>query len=128
MIIAFFGGNGAESWFVLQALAGTWPAEAVQRSIWLVCHPNLDVYRGDVGQYSKRYGNLSRDGTDEVLNRAVADGACSREDLWFTREQLLPVQQAVASFGDKESQRLHEAASLRHWWLDCARRAGPLKM
>jgi len=116
-----------ESWFVQQALAGTWPAQARQQLIWLVCRPNLDVYRGDAGQYSKYYGNLRRDGTDEVLNRAVADGACSHEELWFTREQLLPIQEVAASFGDTQSQRIHEASSMRHWWLDCARRAGPMK-
>lgn len=115
------------SWFVQQALAGTWPDEPAYRLISLVCRPNLDIYRGVAGQYSKRYGNLRRDGTDEVLNRAVADGACSRDDLWFTPEQLLPVQELAACFGDAQSQRIHEALSLRHWWLDCARRAGPLK-
>lgn len=116
-----------ESWFVQQALAGTWPDEPAYRLISLVCRPNLDIYRGVAGQYSKRYGNLRRDGTDEVLSRAVADGACSRDDLWFTPEQLLPVQELAACFGDAQSQRIHEALSLRHWWLDCARRAGPLK-
>jgi len=119
-----------ESWFVQQALSGSWPAEpekADQRLIWLVCRPNLDVYRGDAGHYNKRYGNLRRDGVDEVLNRALADGACSHEELWFTREQLLPVQEVAARFGDQKSQRIHDAGSVRHWWLDCARRAGPLK-
>ena len=116
-----------ESWWREQALTGTWPAEPEQRLIWLVCRPNLDVYRGDAGQYTKRYGNLRRDGIDEVLHRALADGACSHEELWFTQEQLLPVQEVAARFGDQKSQRIHDAGSMRHWWLDCARRAGPMK-
>jgi hypothetical protein len=120
-----------ESWWREQALSGTWPAKpgkAELRLIWLVCRPNLDVYRGDAGQYSKRYGNLRRDGVDEVLNRALADGACSHEELWFEPKQVLPIQEVAASFADKESQRLHEASSMRHWWLDCARRAGLRKL
>jgi hypothetical protein len=117
-----------ESWFVQQALSGTWPADAEQRLIWLVCRPNLDVYRGDAGHYTKRYGNLRREGVDEVLNRALADGACSHEELWFTPEQLLPVQEVAARFGDAQGQRIHIGPdSIRHWWLDCARRAGPMK-
>ena len=119
-----------ESWYVGQALAGTWPIEpekAVQRSIYLICRPNLDVYRGDAGCYTRRYGNLRRDGVDEVLNRALADGACSHEELWFTPEQLLPVQEVAARFGDPQSQRINDAESLRHWWLDCARRADRMK-
>jgi hypothetical protein len=119
-----------ESWYVQQALSETWPDEpgkANQRMIWLVCRPNLDVYRGDAGQYCKRYGNLRQDGVDEVLKRAVADGACSHEELWFTPEQLLPVEEVAARFGDQQSQRINDAESVRYWWLDCARRAGSMK-
>ena len=35
------------------------------------------------GQYVKRYGNLRRDGVDEVLSRAMADGPSSDDELWF---------------------------------------------
>jgi len=106
-----------ECWWREQALSGSWPAEPEQRLIWLVCRPNLDVYRGDAGCYNKRYGNLRRDGVDNVLNRALADGACSHEELWFTREQLLPVQEVAARFGDPQSQRIHGDDSVRHWSL-----------
>ncbi len=115
-----------ESWFVQQALAGTWPAEPDDRRIWLVCRLNLDVYRGVAGQYTQRYGNLRHDSTDWVLSRAVADGACSYHKLWFTREQLVPVQQLAARLGDPHSQRINQARSLRYWWLECARRLGPI--
>jgi hypothetical protein len=116
-----------EAWYVSQVLAGGWPDEPEYRSISLVCRPTLDVYRGVAGQYTRRYGNLRRDGVDEVLNRALADGASPRDEIWFTREQLLPVQELAARFGHAHSQRIHMyPESLRHWWLDRARRAGPI--
>ena len=55
-----------ESWYVQQALAGTWPddmegyEQAYRNLISLVCRPNLDVCRGFAGQYTTRYGNLRR--------------------------------------------------------------------
>lgn len=109
-----------ESWFVQQALAGTWPAEPEDRRIWLVCRPNLDVYRGVAGQCTLCYGNLRHDCTDSVLSRAVEDGACSYHELWFTGEQL------AARLGDPHSKRINEARSLCYWWLECARRLGPI--
>src|SRR5207253_1413082 len=51
-----------ESWYVSQALEGTWPSESEYHSLYLVCRPNLDLYRGVAGQYNKRYGNLRIDG------------------------------------------------------------------
>jgi MoaA/NifB/PqqE/SkfB family radical SAM enzyme len=116
-----------ESWYVRQALEGTWPDEPMYRMISLVCRPNLDVYRGLAGLYTRRYGNLRRDGVDAVLSRAVADGAASDDELRFTREQLLlPIQELAARFGHPHSQRIHmHPGSIRRWWLDCARRAGP---
>ena len=114
-----------ESWYVRQALEGTWPAEPEGRRIALVCRPTLDVYRGVAGQYTRRYGNLRRDGVDWVLSRAVADGAWSDDEIWFTPEQLLPVQELAAHLGNAQSQRIHMGPdSIHHWWLDCARRAG----
>ncbi len=115
-----------EAWYVSQALEGVWPDEPEYRSISLVCRPTLDVYRGVAGQYTRRYGNLRRDGTDRVLGRALADGASPRDEIWFAREQLLPVQELAVRFGHAHSQRIHMGPdSIRHWWLDCARRAGP---
>jgi len=114
-----------EAWYVQEALAGTWPAEHEGRSIELVCRPNLDVYRGLAGQYTRYYGNLRRDGVDRVLGRAVADGAWSWDELWFEPQQLLPVQELATRFGDAAGQRVHLGPnSIRYWWLDCARRTG----
>lgn len=111
-----------EGWFVKQALQGTWPAESEYRALYLVCRPNLDVYRGVSGQYNKRYGNLRNDGVDEVLGRAIADGAYPRDEIWFTKEQLRPVRELAVRYGNGKSQRIHSSpASLRHWWQDCAR-------
>ncbi len=115
-----------ESWYVRRALEGTWPDEPSSRGISLVCRPNLDVYRGVAGQYTRRYGNLRRDGTDHVLNRAVADGASTDDEIWFPREQLLPVRELAERFGQPHSRRIHaHSVSMRYWWLECARRAGP---
>ena len=76
------------------------------------------------GQYVKRYGNLRRDGVDEVLSRAMADGPSSDDELWFPGEQLPPVQELAARFGDAQSQRIHGGpVSIRYWWMECARRA-----
>ena len=113
-----------ESWYVHQALNGMWPEEPAHRLIHLVCRPNLDIYRGVAGLYIKRYGNLGTDGTDRVLSRAVADGDSSEEELWFTPEELVPVQELARHFGNPHSQRIHmHAPSMRRWWMECARRA-----
>jgi len=118
-----------ESWYVQQALAGSWPDDL---ELWLeqrdatslVCRPNLDVYRGYAGQYTTCYGNLRRDGVDEVLSRAVAEGPSSIDEIWFLGEQVLPFQELAAGFGDAQSQRIHYTSiSIRDWWMDCARRA-----
>lgn len=112
-----------ESWYVRQALEGTWLAELTHWLIYLVCRPNLDVYRGLAGLYTQCYGNLRDDDADTVLSRAVADGPASQDELWFAPEQLLPVQELAARFGNPHSQRIHKhAVSIRHWWLECARK------
>ncbi len=104
-----------EAWFVQQALLGTWPDEPDILSIFLVCRPNLDVYRGFAGQYTRRYGNLRLDGVDEVLSRAVADGPCNIDEIWFTQEQLLPVQELAAGFGHPDGLRIHgDPTSIRY--------------
>ena len=58
--------RNTEAWYVRQALEGTWPDEPTYRTISLVCRPNLDIYRGIAGQYTKRYGNLRTDGIDQI--------------------------------------------------------------
>ena len=118
-----------ESWYVQQAETGTWPDDGSWRreQVTLVCRPNLDVYRGEHGQFVKHYGNLRHDGVDEVLNRAMADGITSYEDIWFPGEPALSVQELGARFGDAQSQRIHpQALSIRDWWMERARRADRL--
>lgn len=110
-----------EAWYVRQALDGTWPDEPTSRMISLVCRPNLDIHRGIAGQYTKFYGNLRKDGTGGVLSRAVADGACSDDEIWFAQEQLPPIQELAMRFGRSDSQRIHtNVTSIRRWWLECA--------
>jgi len=119
-----------ESWYVQQALAGTWPddmeryKQAYRDTVSLVCRPNLDVCHGFAGQYTTRYGNLRRDGVDEVLSRAMADGQSPYDEIWFAGEQVLPIQELATRFGDSQSQRIHsDSFSIRDWWIDSARRA-----
>ncbi|SRR6266540_1189874 len=115
-----------ESWYVHQALEGTWPKEPAHRLIHLVCRPHLDIYRGIAGLYTKRYGNLRTDGTDGVLSRALEDGDSSEDELWFTPKEFVPVQELATRFGNLHSQRIHmHAPSMRRWWMECARRVTP---
>ncbi|HEY6286926.1 MAG TPA: radical SAM protein [Ktedonobacteraceae bacterium] len=122
-----------ESWYVQQALAGTWPnedreqyEEAHRNMVSLVCRPNLDVFYGFAGQYTNRYGNLRRDGVDEVLSRAMAAGSFSYDEVWFGDMQIPPIEELAARFGDARSQRIHDSFSIRDWWIDRARRAARL--
>lgn len=113
-----------ESWYVRHAVEGTWRKEPAHRLIHLVCRPNLDIYRGVAGLYTRRYGNLRKDGTDRVLSRALEEGDSSEDELWFTPKEFVPVQELATRFGDPHSQRIHmHAASIRRWWMDCAHRA-----
>ena len=123
-------GMHTESWYVQQAKAGTWPdeereryEEAYRNMVSLVCRPNLDVCYGLAGQYTRPYGNLRRDGVDEVLSRAMAAGPFSYDEIWFAGEQVLPIQELATRFGNAQSQRIHSNSfSIRDWWIDCARR------
>lgn len=123
-----------ESWYVEQALGRTWPdddmksyEEAYRDMVSLVCRPNLDVYYGFARQYTNRYGNLRRDGVNEVLSRAMAAGSFSHDEVWFGDMQVLPIGELAARFGDARSQRIHsDSFSIRDWWIDSARRAARL--
>lgn len=120
-----------ESWYVEQALAGTWPGEgkaqyeeAYRNMVSLVCRPNLDVYYGFAGQYTNRYGNLRRNGVDEVLSRAMSAGTFSYDEIWFGDMQIPSIKELATRFGDARSQRIHpDSFSIRDWWIDSARRA-----
>jgi hypothetical protein len=112
-----------ESWYIHQAFEGTWPDEPTYRFISLVCRPNLDLYRGVAGQYTKYYGNLRGDKVDRVLSQAVADGACSDDEIWFAEKPLPPVSELAIRFGRPDSQSIHmNAISIRRLWLDSANR------
>ena len=119
-----------ESRYVEQALSGTWPdedkaqyEEAHRNMVSLVCRPNLDVYYGFAGQYTNHYGNLRRDGVDEVLSCAMSAGTFSNDEVWFGDMQIPPIEELATRFGDAGSQRIHDSFSIRDWWIDSARRA-----
>jgi hypothetical protein len=121
-----------ESWYVEQAKAGTWPHEEREQyeethrnRVSLVCRPNLDVHYGFAGQYTNRYGNLRRNGVDELLSHAMRAGTFSYEEVWFGDTQIPPIEELANRYGDASSQRIHDYSfSIRDWWIDRARRAG----
>jgi hypothetical protein len=120
-----------ESYYVEQALAGIWPEKEIKQyedahrnMVSLICRPNLDVSYGFAGQYTNRYGNLRRDGVDEVLSRAMAAGSFSYDEVWFGDMQVMPIGELATRFGDAGSQYIHsDSFSIRDWWIDSARRA-----
>jgi hypothetical protein len=63
---------------------------------------------------------------EAVLSRAVADGPCSSDEIWLTQKQVVPVKELAARFGHVNGLRIYSGpTSIRYWWLECARRAGP---
>jgi hypothetical protein len=105
-----------------RALAGLWPVEhgGDETHHRLVCRRNLDVYTGTTGVYRTRHGNLRRDGAEVVLDRALAAGPVSDEQIYFGDVGGSDAAVAAAS-GEPASTRIHfEASSVRYRWLDRA--------
>ena len=71
----------------------------------------------------RRHGNLRRDGAQAVLERALADGPISQEQLYFPGP--VPSTADLASLaGDADSKAVHfDAGSVRYRWLDRQRQA-----
>ena len=129
-----------EAAYVQRALDGTWPKPLVPHfeEYTLVCRPNLDLYWGLAGRYRRRYGNLRRDGAQEVFRAALADAENAthpalaeggeRDDaIWFTLDPIPDVRELAQRFGDPTgptSDRVHfDPRSPRYRWLDLAQRA-----
>lgn len=114
-----------EAAWVGRARAGSWPeiAEWDGPRYRLVCRPNLDLHAGTTGVYRRRHGNMRRDGAQAVLNRALADRAVSREQLYFP-EPAPPISDLAALAGDATSMKIHFGApGVRSLWLDRQRHA-----
>jgi hypothetical protein len=109
-----------------RALDGTWPAPpgpSVQE-VQLVCRPNLDLYWALTGRYRQRFGNLRRDGAQEVLRTALTQCAATSDDvLWFARDPLPDVRDLAERYSDPAGEGVHfSAQSVRYRWLDLAKR------
>ena len=94
--------------------AGYWTSPYYQ----LVCRPNLDLHTGTTGVYRRRHGNMRRDGAQAVLQRGLADGPISQEQLYFPGPAP-PISDLAALAGDADSTAIHfDAGSVRYRWLD----------
>ena len=109
-----------EAAWARRARDGSWPeiAEWDGPRYRLVCRPNLDLHTGTTGIYRRRHGNMRRDGAQAVLERALADGPISREQLYFPGPAP-PISELATLAGDADSTAIHfDAASVRDLWLD----------
>ena len=109
-----------EAAWVRRARDGSWPeiTEWDGPRYRLVCRPNLDLHTGTTGIYRRRHGNMRRDGARAVLQRALADGPISREQLYFPGPAP-PIPELAALAGDAGSTAIHfRATSVRDLWLD----------
>jgi hypothetical protein len=119
----------SEGAWVQRAVFGQWPElkSDVDLGALLVLRPNLDLHFGRAGDYGERFGNLTRDGLDAVLERALSAMDWSMDEVWFHPEELLPIADA-ARFGDPAGTGIHFSAdSVRYLWLDRARRMQQLR-
>jgi hypothetical protein len=110
-----------EAAWVRRALERDWPAPGLvqERFHQLVCRPNLDLYTGTTGVYRRRHGNLRRDGAQRVLERALADGPISSEEIYFPGAGAFRTSELAAKCGDPEGTRVYfEHDSIRSRWLD----------
>jgi hypothetical protein len=109
-----------EAAWVQRARDGNWPETGYWTSprYQLVCRPNLDLHTGTTGIYRRRHGNMRRDGPRAVLERALADGPVSQEQLYFPGSAP-PAGELATLAGDADSAAIHfDAASVRYLWLD----------
>ena len=109
-----------EAAWVRRARDGSWP-ETTGRDTQhcrLVCRPNLDLHTGTAGIYRRRHGNMRRDGARAVLERALADGPASQEQLYFPGPAP-PAPDLATLAGDAGSTAIYfDPTDIRYLWLD----------
>jgi hypothetical protein len=111
-----------EAAWVRRARDGSWPAAetgyCTRAYHQLVCRPNLDLHTGTTGIYRRLHGNLRRDGARAVLERGLADGSISQEQLYFPGAAP-PIADLASLAGDADSMAVHfDAGSVLYRWLD----------
>ncbi len=108
-----------------RARDGSWPeiAEWDGPRYRLVCRPDLDLHTGTTGIYRRRHGNMRRDGARAVLERGLADGPISPEQLYFPGPAP-PISELATLAGDADSMAIYfYATDVRYLWLDRQRQA-----
>ena len=106
-----------------RARDGSWPAAETTAKFTspryqLICRPNLDLHTGTTGIYRRRHGNMRRDGAQAVLERALADGPVSQEQLYFPGPAP-PIADLAARAGNTISTSIYfDAFEVRYLWLD----------
>jgi len=112
-----------EAAWVRRARDGSWPAAETTAKFTspryqLICRPNLDLHTGTTGIYRRRHGNMRRDGAQAVLERALADGPVSQEQLYFPGPAP-PIADLAARAGNTSSTSIYfDAFEVRYLWLD----------
>jgi hypothetical protein len=104
---------------------GSWPETGYRTSPrhQLVCRPNLDLHTGTTGICRRRHGNMRRDGAQAVLERALADGSFSQEQLYFPGP-VPSIADLATLAGDANGTAIcFDAGSVRYRWLDRQRQA-----
>jgi hypothetical protein len=82
-----------------------------------VCRPNLDQHTGTAGICRRRHASTRRDGAQAVLERSLANGPISQEQL--LPPARAPIAGLAALEGDAGSTAIHfDAGSVRYRWLD----------
>jgi hypothetical protein len=118
-----------EAAWVRRALDGDWPAAETTAkwtspSYQFVCRPNLDLHTGTTGVYRRRHGNMRRDGAQAVLERALADGPVSEEQLYFPGSAPA-ISDLAALAGDAARTAIYfHPFEMRYLWLDRRKQAG----
>jgi hypothetical protein len=113
-----------EAAWMRHARDGSWPEITARDSphYRLVCRPNLDLHTGTTGLYRRCHGNMRRDGARTVLERALADGPTSLEQLYFPGPAP-PISELATLAGDPGSTAIYfDATDVRYLWLDRRRR------
>jgi hypothetical protein len=114
-----------EAAWVRRARDGSWPETPGRDGphYRLICRPDLDLHTGTAGLYRRRHGNMRRDGAQAVLERALADGPTSPEQLYFPGPAP-PTGELATLAGDPASTAIYfDATDVRYLWLDRQRQA-----
>ena len=120
-------GAHTEKAYVQKALNGQegdpprWTFREGGQSNDIVCRANMDVHCGRAGLYGQLVGNLKQDDPGQVFRDAIAQCPYPDDTLYFSTEDIPPVHELAAAYGDPRGQKIYKhPASMRNRWLDLA--------